>query len=213
MKVTGLSPQVRDKNRVNVMIDGKYRFSLDIAQVIDLGLKIGKEYSEQELIELESESVFGKLYSRTLEYTLVRPRSKKEVKDYLYRKTRDKRTSTGGVKPGVPVAVTERVLERLIDRGYIDDFKFAQYWLENRRLKKGASARLLRSELSGKGVGPQDIERAMETHERSDPEELLKVIARKKRLYSDERKLMAYLARQGFSYDDIKNALQEESDD
>lgn len=212
MKVTGLSPQVRDKNRVNVMIDGKYRFSLDIAQVIDLGIKIGKEYSDDELAELESESIFGKLYNRTLEYTLVRPRSEKEVKDYLYRKTLDKRTSTGGVKPGVPVSVTERVFQRLVDRGYVDDLKFAQYWLENRRLKKGASTRLLRSELSSKGVSSSDIERAMESFDRSDQEEILKVIARKKRLYSDEKKLIAYLARQGFSYDDIKNALETQDD-
>lgn len=212
MKVTGLSPQVRDKNRVNVMIDGKYRFSLDVAQVIDLGIKIGKEYSDEELAELESESIFGKLYSRTLEYTLVRPRSEKEVKDYLYRKTLDKRTSTGGVKPGVPVSVTERVFQRLVDRGYVDDLKFAQYWLENRRLKKGASTRLLRSELSSKGVSSSDIERAMESFDRSDQEEILKVIARKKRLYSDEKKLIAYLARQGFSYDDIKNALEAQDD-
>lgn len=212
MKVTGLSPQVRDKNRVNVMIDGKYRFSLDVAQVIDLGIKIGKEYSDEELAELESESIFGKLYNRTLEYTLVRPRSEKEVKDYLYRKTLDKRTSTGGVKPGVPVSVTERVFQRLVDRGYVDDLKFAQYWLENRRLKKGASTRLLRSELSSKGVSSSDIERAMESFDRSDQEEILKVIARKKRLYSDEKKLIAYLARQGFSYDDIKNALEAQDD-
>jgi regulatory protein len=212
MKVTGLSPQVRDKNRVNVMIDGKYRFSLDVAQVIDLGIKIGKEYSDDELAELESESIFGKLYNRTLEYTLVRPRSEKEVKDYLYRKTLDKRTSTGGVKPGVPVSVTERVFQRLVDRGYVDDLKFAQYWLENRRLKKGASTRLLRSELSSKGVSSSDIERAMESFDRSDQEEILKVIARKKRLYSDEKKLIAYLARQGFSYDDIKNALEAQDD-
>lgn len=212
MKVTGLSPQVRDKNRVNVMVDGKYRFSLDIAQVIDLGIKIGKEYSDDELAELESESIFGKLYNRTLEYTLVRPRSEKEVKDYLYRKTLDKRTSTGGVKPGVPASVTERVFQRLVDRGYVDDLKFAQYWLENRRLKKGASIRLLRSELSSKGVSSSDIERAMESFDRSDQEEILKVIARKKRLYSDEKKLIAYLARQGFSYDDIKNALEAQDD-
>lgn len=210
MKVTGLSTQVRDKNRINVMIDGKYRFSLDVAQVIDLGIKIGNEYSENELDELESESVFGKLYARSLEYSLVRPRSKREVKDYLYRKTLTKRTSTGGTKPGVPASVTERVFDRLVERGYVDDQKFAKYWVENRRLKKGASARLLRGELIKKGVSSTDIDKAMELSERDEGDELAKVIARKKRLYSDEQKLIAYLARQGFSYDDVKRALSDQ---
>lgn len=210
MKVTGLSTQVRDKNRINVMIDGKYRFSLDVAQVIDLGIKVGSDYTEQELESLEGESAFGKLYGRSLEYSLVRPRSKKELRDYLYRKTLDRRTSTGSVRPGIPVSVTERVFDRLIEKGYVDDGKFAIYWVENRRLKKGASSRLLRSELMAKGVSSSDIDVAIESSERDESQELAKVIARKRRLYTDDSKLIAYLARQGFSYSDIKAALEGE---
>jgi regulatory protein len=40
--------------------------------------------------------------------------------------------------------------------------------------------------------------------------ELQKIIAKKRSRYDDEQKFMAYLARQGFSYDDIKEALREE---
>ena len=36
---------------------------------------------------------------------------------------------------------------------------------------------------------------------------LRKMIAKKINKYDDERKLVAYLARQGFKYDDIKSAL------
>ena len=70
MKITAISAQQKDKNRVNIMVDGAYRCSLDIFQVGELGIKTGKEYSEEELIELEQESQFGKLYARTLEYCL-----------------------------------------------------------------------------------------------------------------------------------------------
>lgn len=213
MKVTGLSTQVRDKNRINVMIDGKYRFSLDVTQVIDLGLKVGKEYSPSEIEELESEGIFGRLYTRSLEYALVRPRSKRELRDYLYKKTRSKRLSTGEVKEGVPVSVTDRVFERLVERGYVDDRKFAHYWVDNRRLRKGASTRLLRSELMSKGVEAADIEAAFEASERDEGDELAKVMAKKRRLYTDDNKLIAYLARQGFSYDDIKKALSEEAEE
>jgi hypothetical protein len=41
MKITGITAQQRDKNRINVMVDGKYRFSLDILQLGDLGIKVG----------------------------------------------------------------------------------------------------------------------------------------------------------------------------
>lgn len=209
MKVTGITAQQKDKDRVNIMIDGKYRFSLDILQVADLGIRIGKEYTEEELISLEEESQFGKLYTRTLEYCLMRPHSTREVKDYLYRKTRDTRTKTGSIKKGVSAELTERVFERLSQKGYIDDEKFTKFWVENRNLRKGTSLRKLTAELRAKGVEQSIIERHLGDSLRSDEDELRKVIAKKQGRYSDPQKFMQYLARQGFSYDDIKEALNE----
>lgn len=212
MKITGITPQQKDKNRINVMVDGKYRFSLDIFQYADLGLKVGQEFSDEELTTLEQESVFGKLYARALEYCLMRPHSSREVKDYLYRKTRDTRTKTGGVKKGVAPVITDRVFDRLVDKGYVDDEKFARYWVENRQLTKGASRRKLQAELRAKGVDGVIIERFLSESPRNDLEELKKVIAKKQGRYPDSQKLMQYLARQGFGYDDIKQALDTSND-
>ena len=218
MKVTGLTTQQKDPNRINVMVDGKFRFSLDIFQVADLGIRVGKEYDEKELVELETESQFGKLYGRALEYSLMRPHSSREVRDYLYRKTLSKKYKsrrTGELKerPGVSKAVTERVFARLVEKGYVDDEKFARFWVENRNQRKGISSRKLRAELAAKGVASDIVERQLAAGGRSDNDELQKIIAKKKRQYPDEQKFMQYLARQGFSYDDIKNALNTEVDD
>lgn len=210
MKITSLSSQQKDKNRINVMVDGKYRFSLDIFQVADLGIRVGKEYTDEELTELETESQFGKTYARALEYCLMRPHSAKEVRDYLYRKTRDTRTKTGGIKKGVSPEITARVFDRLVEKGYVDDEKFARYWVENRNVTKGASKRKLTAELRGKGVESGIIERLLAESSRTDEGELQKIIAKKRSRYPDEQKLMQYLARQGFGYDDIKRALFED---
>jgi len=207
VKITGITSQTKNDNRVNVMVDGVFRFSLDIFQLSDLGIRVGKEYTEDELQELESESQFGKLYGRALEYCLMRPHSAKEVRDYLYRKTRDTRTKTGGIKKGVPVEVTHRVFERLVEKGYINDEKFARYWVENRSVTKGASRRKLIAELRSKGVESSLVERLWDDSERTDENELQKIIAKKRSRYPDDQKFMQYLARQGFSYDDIKQAL------
>jgi len=208
MKVTAVTPQQKDKNRVNVMVDGKYRFSLDIFQYADLGIKIGREYTEEELTALETESSFGKVYARALEYCLMRPHSAKEVRDYLYRKTRDSRTKVGEIKKGITPEITGRVFDRLVEKGYIDDEKFARYWVENRNLTKGASARKLMAELQAKGVDRSIIESALQATTRDETSELQKVITKKRARYSDDQKFMQYLARQGFSYDDIKKALE-----
>lgn len=207
MKITAISVQARDKSRVNVSVDGRYRFSLDILQVAELGIRVGKEYEEAELQALEEESQFGKLYTRTLEYCFIRPRSRREVKDYLYRKTRPTRRKTGELKEGVSQALTERVYARLDEKGYLNDETFARFWVENRNLRKGSSLRKLRSELSAKGVDKEVIEKVMGESERSDEQEIDKIIRKKYGKYDDPQKLMAYLARQGFSYDDIKDAI------
>lgn len=210
MKITAITIQARDKDRVNVSVDGKYRFSLDILQVGDLGIKIGNEYSEDELLKLEEESQFGKLYARALEYSLMRPHSTREIKDYLYRKTRDTRTKEGKVRKGVSQQLTDRVLERLLQKGYVDDEKFARFWIENRNLKKGSSMRKLSAELSAKGVDRSIIDTLLDESDRTDSDELQKIIEKKRSRYDDEQKFMAYLARQGFSYDDIKDALADD---
>lgn len=211
MKITALKIQARDKDRVNVFVDGTYRFSLDIAQVAELGIKNGAEYSEERLVELENESQFGKLYTRALEYALTRPRSQREMRDYLYRKTRDTRTKTGQIKKGVSKELTERVFNRLIHKNYVDDEKFTRFWIENRNVRKGISRRKLQAELAAKGIDKTIIDTAFGDSERSDTDELQKIIAKKAGRYDDLQKLIAYLARQGFRYDDIKTALEEDA--
>jgi len=217
MKVTGLSSQQKDPNRINILVDGKFRFSLDISQVTDLGIRVGKEFTEEKLDEFEVESQFGKLYARALEYCIMRPHSAREVRDYLYRKTRTtqvRNKHTGEVKerPGVSIELTTRVFERLLDKGYIDDTKFTHWWVENRNQRKGVSRRKLQSELSAKGVASGIIEEAIASTERNDGDELAKIVSKKRAKYPDNQKFMQYLTRQGFSYDDIKSALNKGDD-
>ena len=74
-EITELRQGVKNPNRVNVFVDGKFSFSLDVAQVVDFHIKKGMEISAEQLEEYKKASEFGKLYQRTLEWVLVRPRS------------------------------------------------------------------------------------------------------------------------------------------
>jgi len=214
MKITDISVQARNPDRVNISVDGKYRFSLDVLQVTELGIKVGREYSEDELAQLEDESQFGKLYARALEYTLMRPHSAREVRDYLWRKTRTTKYKArdGQIKDrqGVTQANADRVFTRLIDRGYIDDEAFARYWRDNRQLTKGISSRKLIAELRSKGIEQSIIDSVMQNSPREEKSEIQKVLAKKRHKYDDEKKLITYLMRQGFAYDVIREALAED---
>lgn len=214
--ITDIKEAVRDQDRLNIYIDGKFFCSLALSQVVDLKLKIGRVLTDEELVELKHASEFGKLYQRALEYALLRPHSQKELRDYLKKKTlsrtiRAKNKKTGEyqtkLKEGFDASLVEPVLTRLIERGYVDDERFARLWVENRSVRKGVSQKKLRLELQAKGVAQDIIENCLSEGIRNEQEELAKVIAKKAKKYPDEQKLIQYLLRQGFNYSDILDAL------
>ena len=222
MIVTDLKQGLKNPNRVNVFIDGKFSFSLDVAQVVDYKLKKGVAISVEKLQELKSASEFGKLYQRTLEWVLMRPRSVKETRDYVVGKFR--KSSSDALVPARrygrdfarPLLVSRgwssedfselsnRIITRLLDKGYLDDQKFAEYYVENRFVKKGVSGKRLKMELMKKGISNEIIDEVL--NGRNDEEELDRMIARKRAKYDDE-KLIQYLCRQGFSYELVKEKI------
>lgn len=235
LKITDIKQAVRNENRVNIYVNGKYAFSLDVAQVVDMGVKIGRVISEEELVDYKKASEFGKAYQRALEWVLMRPRSVRELKDYLKRREiqgeakerkkdweRDREIAdliargeevdakrlekrAERTKNRVKYDFKDLILERLVERGYVDDVKFAQYYVENRFVKKGVSRKRLKMELMKKGISQEIIDEVLS--ERNDEEEILKIIAKKRAKYTDE-KLVAYLCRQGFSYDLARDLVE-----
>ena len=211
-KITDIKQAVKNPNRANIFVNGKYRFSLDIFQLTQLNIKIGAKFSKVEIENLKQQSEFGKLYALALNYCLMRPHSEKEIRDYLWKKTlnrklKNRKTGEFYEKKGVSKLSVDQVLDRLIEKKYINDEKFARFWVENRNQRKGSSIKKLKSELFSKGVSSEIIEQILSESSRNDGEEIQKIIAKKAKKYTDEKKLIAYLARQGFSFDEIKRAI------
>lgn len=216
--ITKLASGVRDVNRVNVFLDGKFAFSLDVAQVVELQVKVGQKVNAERLEVLRSASEFGKLYQRTLEWVLTRPHSIRETRDYL-RRRQQKRLITNRQRsrdekkpfPEIQNETIELVVERLIQRGYLNDEKFASYYVENRFVKKGVSKKRLRMELQKKGVSSEAIETALAAGARDDENELQKMLLKKRARY-DDQKLIAYLVRQGFDYHKVVEAVAQQNE-
>ncbi len=195
-KVTNIKQQVKNRDRVSVYVDGKYSFSLSTWQFSSAGLKFGGELTKERLAELQNDSDFGKIHDRALMWTALRPRSTWEVEDYLKRKVENELTR-------------EKLLKSFQEKKYIDDADFAERWVANRRLLKPISKLKLRQELLKKRVPKEIIDQTLDQDETDEKEVLVELIEKKRRIsrYQDDRKLMEYLARQGFRYGDIKDAL------
>ena len=195
MKITAITQQIKRPGRYSIFVEGKFSFGVGESQLLSLGLVSGQELTEAELAELKGEGEFGKILDKTLNLLSYRARSEWELSDYLRRKKQ-------------PPAVIEKILNKLSNLGYVDDKKFSQNWVANRRLLKPTSSLKLRSELKQKRIPNAVIDEVIKADETDEKEVLAELIERKKRRYPDQQKLIAYLARQGFRYDDIKSALR-----
>ncbi len=193
--ITDIKQGVKNINRVNIFVNKEYSFSLDLTQVVDFKIKIGKVITEDELESYKKASAFGKMYQRTLEWVLTRPHSVRETHDYLYRKKCEKEDE-------------EKIIERLVSRGYLNDESFAKYYVENRFVKKGISTKRLKMELMKKGIDSSIIEEVLSSGARNDDEEIQKMILKKYKKY-DKEKLINYLVRQGFHYQQVQSLVQD----
>ncbi|MFC2015818.1 regulatory protein RecX [Chloroflexota bacterium] len=189
-QITELKLQKRNRNRVNVYVDG--RFALGLPTIVAAGLRLGQHLSDPEIAELEDKGTVEGAYNRALNYLSYRPRSKAEVVRYLEGR-------------GVPDHQAEAVTGRLETAGLLDDRAFAQYWVENREQFRPKGPSALRYELRNKGISDDIIG---ETVEAVDPlASAYRAAGKKARQLSRldpptfRRKLVEYLARRGFSYD------------
>lgn len=196
MKITKISPAIKTPGRYNIFVDQKFSFSLDEMQLIAQKIKIGQEISDQKLTKLKNESDFGKNYIRALDLISRRSRSEKEIRDYGFK------------KKWSPENIS-RVIERLREKKYLNDERFAKSFVSSRANLKNWSRRRMELELAKKGISRDLIEKILsENQEFNEENALIKLIAKKRSHYGDDRrKFVNYLLRQGFAFDLVKKNL------
>jgi len=203
VKITALKQQEKHKDRYSVFVEGKYAFSLSESALLASGLASGQELDGAGLQAYKQQSTDDKIYGVALRYATMRMRSEWEMRTYLQRK----RCSPD---------LANSILNKLTNIGLISDQKFASTWVEMRSLLRPTSKRKLEQELRAKHVSSDVIRTAITAGEPDDHAAIQALIEKKRRqskYASDPLKLMQYLARQGFGYDDIKAALSSTDND
>lgn len=144
-------------------------------------------------------------YLLAVRYLSYRPRSVKEMQDYLKKKQ-------------VSSEHSKAVVTKLIEQKFLNDAEFAASWVRTRVLLKPLSQRVLQMELQQKGVSEDIITAVLSQQEDASGNDFemarLLVQKRKKKyegLSRQERyqKLGGFLGRRGFSYDVIKRVIDE----
>lgn len=197
-RITAITAQKRNPNRVNVYLDGEFSFSL--SRIVAAWLVPGDLVDQKKIEELLEKDTDEKVFQAALRFLEYRPRTEREIRVKLQQK-------------GVELQIAEAVVLRLRNSGMVRDEVFAQAWVESRNAFRPRSQRLVRHELRSKGIDDSLIDKALQGS--AEDEELAQRAADKQmRRYSSlewkefQTKMTAFLARKGFSYDVISATVR-----
>lgn len=188
-KITAITAQKKNPNRVNIYLDGEFAFAL--ARITAAWLKIGDTLSDEKISSLQAEDSKERALQQALLFLSYRARSEKEIRQNL-------------LKHEYPEGVIEITLQRLREVGLANDKDFARAWVENRSTFRPRSRRALTMELRQKGLDAETVNSAVSKVDESALafETARKRVPRFQGLEWSEfrKKLSEYLARRGFPY-------------
>lgn len=139
--------------------------------------------------------------NRTLHFLSFRPRSEKEVIDYLKKKKVDSITAL-------------KILNKLKEHKFLNDEEFTKWFIEQRTKNRPRAARVISFELKQKGISDELIENsrsAIKSDAEMATELVEKRFSRYKNLPKAEiyQKLGRYLSARGFNWEIIKKSIDE----
>lgn len=201
MIVTKVEPV--SKNRYKVEVDGEFAFVLYRRELSHYQIREECEVSEESFEQIKKEVIIKRAKLRAMHLLNDMDRTESQLRTKLRQScyTED---------------VVEVALAYVKSFGYIDDLDYAKRYIQNRQNQK--SKRELYAQLVGKGIEREMIELAMEecyTGEDDEIEAIRRLAAKRKYHFRDatreeQQKQMAYFMRKGFSYENIRRALEAE---
>lgn len=208
MKISAITQQKRNPENVNIFLDKKYWISLSKNQLIELGIHKGMEIDEAEKKSLEQDSLFNKLYQKSLNYISIRPRSIKEISTYLW-------------KNEAPKQMSEKIIDKLINLKLLNDYEFAKWYASGKKDSlKLHGPKKIEAKLFEKGIDSKIIKQVFEelsiydlSNEKQEKildlikKEKLKLKDKEENEYKIKQKIIQKLLRKGYLYAQVKDLV------
>lgn len=140
------------------------------------------------------------LWNQVLRFLSFRPRSEFEIKTYLAKKE----ASSEDI---------EIIVAKLKNYKFIDDTGFTRRWVES-RIKTGKGRNYIYHELQQKGIDKQLAKETLADFSESEAEAVSqlaeKLLAKYQNMptFEAKNKLLSAIVRRGYSYDDVRSAVE-----
>ena len=191
------------KNNLLIVRINSFNYQINYELYNKLSISVGKEISKEEYLEIKSFSEFNILLFKSLNFLSYRMRTEKEIMDRLLKETND-------------FNIIGEVITYLKDNNYIDDIVFTKKFYENKSYYNNWSSKKIIYELQNKGISREKFNEIItETYE-NDYNNAKKLVEKKYKTlkigndnYKFKNKVYTYLTNRGFSYDIIKEIIEE----
>lgn len=189
--------------KIHIYIDEEYRATVDSDYWYSEKYRNYKEINEEELTELLNSVSFRRAYNKGLDFLSRRPYGTKELIKKLCEKGHEKEFA-------------EKACERLTELRLLNDEEYARILANDLLERKNYSIKRIKQELAFRGIGREIIENTIDLLD-NDPVSRIIILIKKKYInkIGDEKgrkRTVDALLRLGYSYSDIKTALNSISD-
>ena len=156
---------------MNVYVNGEYSFTISRKLLTEKKLFAGKSIEEKDIEEIKYEDEREKYIDMVISLISRRPRSQREIENYLERKLG---------KKSYKKELIQEIVQKLKDYNYINDEEFTKWWIENRTSFKPRGRYLLKAELIKKGIDSKLIDKGLEMLEESSEYEMCLGLGKRK---------------------------------
>lgn len=193
-----------DKKKSKVLFDQELSLILYPAEIRRFAIQEGNEISDEAYQELIDSVLKPRARERVLHALLLSDKTEKQVEDLLKR-------------DGYPEEVLSDVLNMVKMNHYLDDEAYGLRYLENQGKKK--SRKRLMADMQKKGFKQELITELLEENPVDEKSQIEKILIKKgyhpgevldRQQYA---KLAGMLARKGYSYEAISQALREREEE
>lgn len=200
--VTSVQAQKKDPDRVSIFLDGTFAFGLAADVAVAEGVRKGVRLTaEVQLALLQKEEVV-RARQAALDYVSRGGKTTEEVRRSLARR-------------GFSETAAEDALAQMERYGYLDDVAYASVFVRGRASGRGHGPQRLRADLLKKGVSREAIDQALEELDSDDlADSAQRLAAQRWRALASEpdlrkrrKKTSDFLLRRGFSYDQVRDAV------
>lgn len=200
-KITKIEYQKNNKDRVNIYLDGKFEFGIDLNIMIKYSLSKNMELDNEFILEILMEEDKAKAYNYAISVLSRSPKSEKELRLKIIQK-------------GYALELVNVIIDKLKANKYIDDDDYSDRFIHDKINISKYGKRKIKEALYNKGIDRSIIEEKLNLISTDDERDRAYTLGEKKlKNLSDVEnakkyvKVSNFLINKGFEYETVRKVV------